>query len=559
MKMMNKTSLALAMAACLGIASPHALAVIKLVPDGSVGDPAADPNDADLGGPVLLAAEQSGEATLYITTINNTQANVWDGDLSVHLTKMPTNYTVTATKTLFARISLTGGAKFASKPVLVCANTDFSAAAANIGTFAGAGDYSAGWVADGVKVIATASIAAEVVQAASAILLEPSQGGDGKTTATFTFMSGTTTNASGCIVTFIHKVANDVSTGASPTTVNRVTAFSIGTRQDIGLNVEVGYVQGGLVTTAVFSGTIIKFVTALKANYTTSGAVTIDVKQASKKFAAGNNGAVTVTQAVLGGISVSASELGETIRLASYPLAESNAAAVMATGTITVSGPLLAGVKSVAIYDDETCDGTNLGSQIPATSTSGSSGATDSLTILGIKIGDIIDTDGGVSVCADVGGNTTLNNGQITATLLGGGVANFVPDFEGGDLVKVDINGVRLRVLNIPPATDADQAYIRFYNGSSQDAVVRATLYGMDGKRIGGDNVTLFSPLKGNDVEVLSAATLAQKIGEGTPVTWTGRAWLLVQAEADPTAFRVQALVRSPTNTLINLSTDAQD
>jgi prepilin signal peptidase PulO-like enzyme (type II secretory pathway) len=67
----------------------------------------------------------------------------------------------------------------------------------------------------------------------------------------------------------------------------------------------------------------------------------------------------------------------------------------------------------------------------------------------------------------------------------------------------------------------------------------------------------LFDALKAHDVEILDAAKLAAKVGASAP--WTGRAWLMVQAETAPELLKVQALVRSPTGILINLSTDAVD
>jgi len=493
-------------------------------------------------------------------------ADVWDGDLSVHLTNMPTYYSVSGTKTLFVRTTLTNGAKFASEPSLVCANAHISATPANStsGTFASASlnsGYSGMNITGTMVYVATASLSVDEVVTALSVLVVPTIAATNKATATFNFMSGATTTSSGCILTFVHKEANAGTVGT--TTTNRVTALSVTTRQDIGMNVEVGYIQGGAVTTAVFSGTIIKFVTALKVNYLTSAAVTIDVKQASKKFAAGG-GAVSITQAVLGGILVSALASTTNFRLATFPIAESTAGAIMATGSLTIAGNLLAGASSVDVYSGTACAGDKLVSQIPTAPASG--GSVNSVTLTNIAITQLVDTTSpGVSVCATVPGTTTLNNGQITATLTGGGVTNFTPDFAtNGNLANVDINGVRVRVLNIPPPSTNpgdDQVFIRFYNTSSQEAVVRGTLYGMDGKMIGSENVVLFSPLKGNDVEALSAAALALKIGGGTtPVpAWTGRAWLLVQAEAERSSFKVQALVRSPTNTLINLSTDAQD
>jgi hypothetical protein len=210
----------------------------------------------------------------------------------------------------------------------------------------------------------------------------------------------------------------------------------------------------------------------------------------------------------------------------------------------------MAGVQSVSLHDGIACNANELYKGVPTTTTGGSS-----VSVTGIVVGANEKILPGLTICTTVDGTKTLDAGQLSAVLTGGGVSNFVPDLGSTtDIVKVSINGARLRVLNIPAVGATESAALRFYNTSSQDIVVTGTLYGQDGKELGTPNSTLFSALKSNDVELLTAATLAQKFGITTP--WTGRAWLMVQAQVDISSFKVQALIRSANGTLINMSTD---
>jgi len=525
MKMMNKTSLVLAVATCLGAVSTQTMALVKL---------------SDSTTTVPFAIEQNGESTLNLYSFYTSASVIADGDLTVWLDKMPIGYDVTADKKLYANVALTGGAKFLTEPYLFCVNAVGASGAG--GTLSGA-VYSGSTAAE----IATAANSALEIKTAKLLMVSSNPAAINKSVATFNVPAGITTNASACVVTFIHTSANVLSG-----TVPALTAYSVGARQNIGMDVTVGYTQAGAATTTTFSGIFIKFVTALKAvitaqsqGATAAASVTIDVKQASKKFAAG--GIVDATVGLLGSVTIASGSA----RLASATAA--NAADIMSTGSITISGPLLAGVASVGVYSGVTtrCSTDEI-TVVTPTVASGSGGSVTTMTLSGITVASLL---AGVDVCAKVNGTTTLNNGQITASLMGGGVSNFSTSFADGNFVNVDINGTRVRILNIPAVGNADQPFIRFYNTSTQSAVVRGTLYGQDGKVIGTENVELFNPLSGNDVEVLDAAKLATKVGATAP--WTGRAWLLVQAELDPSVFKIQGLVRTPSNVLINLSTDA--
>jgi len=547
MKMMNKTSLAIAVAAALGIASQQAAAVIKLdfkSTDTSQysGTAPAVPVGA-VTGPMLFAAEQSGESSLGVNSIYSSAtagAGVIfaDGDLSVYI-PVPASYSVVGVKTLFARITLTNGAKFYAEPYLLCVNQTAVAASPEAHTWTAISDSGSGAFVSGGQGATAISVSHGLISTATS----PAAG---KATAVFNVVSGLTTVASGnCILTFALPGAT-----SAPT---MVTAYTVGNRGDIGMNVEVGYLQGGAVATAFTSGIIMKFVPKLKGVVTAqdiaanAAAVTIDVKQASKKFSG-----ASPTVGFLGSIRLVSAITGSTVRVSTLSALDSTASVLMSTGTVTINGALMAGVQNITLFNSG-ANACTSASTAPAGVPTVTTGGGGNVTISGIPMGELT---AGLNVCANIAGTTTLNGGQITALLTGGGVTNFTPSLGSeSNLVNVGINGARVRVLQIPGVGNTDQAFIRFYNTGNTNAIVRGTLYGMDGKMLSGDNVELFNTLKANDVEVLDAAKLAAKMNITTP--WTGKAWLLVQAEIEPASFKVQALLRTPANILVNLSTDA--
>lgn len=537
MKMMNKTTLAVALAAAMGIYLPEAGAVVKLNETPLTTAPALAANADTLGGAVILAAEQSGESTLAVKSYYDAGTNWFDGDLSVVI-PMPSGYSVAGTKTLFVRVTLTGGAKFGAEPRLICPNSG-----ATTGTFAliGAGGTSA--------LLASAGNTTTAVQNASGLYTVATTPASGKATATFNIVSGLTTTSSGCMITFTPAAA-----------AGFTAAYTVTTRADIGMTVEAGYIQGSVAATALNSGVFMTFKTALKSVITateiaggTSPKVNIDVKQASKKFV--DDDGTTPTQATLGGIQIVSAYDSTKLRLAAVS-AFANIAAlapyIMTTATVTIAGPLFAGAKTVGLYGAIDC---TTPSSVPAAAPSTTTGGSN-VVLSNIPIASAL---AGLNICATVDGTTTLNNGQLTAVLTGGGISNFVPDLgTEANIANVGINGARVRVLNIPASNNADQVFLRFYNTSTQDTIVRGTLYGQDGKILGTENVELFNPLKANSVGVLDAAKLATLAGGGTALSpWTGRAWLLVQAEIDKDSFKVAGLIRTPTNILVNLSSDA--
>ncbi len=517
-----------------------------------------DSTAADYQKPVYYATETASESSSGFTAVFDAAGGdlVLDGLLAVRFPVIPSyQVNVAQGKPLAIRISLTGGAKFktAKKPVLICGHS-----AGTVLKFAGAKFADASNPVTDSKLV---KIAANDFGADTAVV-------------SFAVPDGWVTNASGCLLTY---TASNAAAATDP--ANQFVALAgAGGGQDVNMVVELTYKE--LFATAVktsMNGTIIKFVTAFKAEakaQTIEGSketsVTIDVNQSSKKFVAQtatnfpsrddlvvagyvrivpaqddatNNRMYTLTGAALTAIN------GDSTNAAN------KAINILTGAVVTLSGPLFGGASTVSLQDSTGCAGTTLDSYTPTVSSSGT--ATVSVATFSLSATDIPELRSGRHVCVKVAGTNELTDGQLTASLEAqkkGTTTLF--ELGSGDLANVDRNGSVIRVLNIPNTiTTADRAFIRFYNTSKQDVIVKGTVYGEDGKPVCSDIPLFDNPLKYNDPEVLTSEDLGKRCGK----MWEKRAWLVIQAPVAPGTLRVQALLRTPGNVLINLSTDAGD
>jgi hypothetical protein len=569
MNVTHKKSLALMVAATLGVMSPMSLAVIKL-----------DPAETSGKDPVKFYAEEATESALVIETMYQTaDATFWMGDLTVHFPVIG-GYEITdanPVRELYIRLQLTNGATFANKPLLLCGQQG-----------ADSNDMSTEDFAD-LELAKIANIVDGDVHDAdmSGVLVEPTLGGQNSATATFSFDAGTfgadtkrfTTRASGCIVVYSAQVAGGTDVFASTVIAQNqgITAISVAARQDISMRVEVNYKEAARLTTSTYSGVIIKFVTGLSFSVTAKASnnsvtnATIDVQQASKGFVsqAGTN---SKTKVNVGSIKMAA--LSPNIRLATLSAADAFPSVILSSADISISGGLIAGAKTVSLAQNADCGGTQISSvTMAATTTTPGTGTTPSAptALLGINAAGLYNAtpanaalNNGLNVCIEANGTSTLDEGTISAiatTVTPTDKTKYAVDFgAGGEMVTVTRNGVVVRVLNIPNTTaTADKAFIRIYNTSESDLEVRGTLYGQDGKAIGTANALLISPtLKAKAVVALPIDALIKAVGKDK-ADWAGRAWLQIQAPVDKQLFKVQSLVRSPNGTLVNVSTDATD
>jgi len=518
-----------------------------------------DSTAADYQKPVYYATETASESSSGFTAVFDAAGGdlVLDGLLAVRFPVIPSyQVNVAQGKSLAIRISLTGGAKFktAKKPVLICG-------------------HSAGTVKE---LGAAAKFADSTLAATNSKLVQIPANDFGADTAVVSFAvpDGWVTNASGCLLTF---TASNNAAAADPANQFVVLAGA-GGGQNVNMVVELTYKE--LFATAVktsMNGTIIKFVTAFKAEAkaqtiedSKETSVTIDVNQSSKKFVAQtatnfpgrddlvvagyvrivpaqddatNNRMYTLTGASLTAIDGDSS------------VATNKAVNILAGAVVTLSGPLFGGASTVSLQDSTGCAGTTLDSYTPTASSSGT--ATVSVATFSLSATDIPELRSGRHVCVKVAGTNELTDGQLTASLEAQkkGVTTLF-ELGSGNLANVDRNGSIIRVLNIPnTTTTADRAFIRFYNTSKQDVIVKGTVYGEDGKPVCSDIPLFDNPLKYNDPEVLTSEDLGKRCGK----MWEKRAWLVIQAPVAPGTLRVQALLRTPGNVLINLSTDAGD
>ncbi len=567
---LHRKSLVLAVATALGMVTPFAQAnLITSLVDGS--DTTAR----------KFAIEEQGEATkdYFGKTTGTAVSDVMiDQDLTV-VVPVISGYTVTQANRMTIRLTLTGGAKFANKPFLVCSHTAYDATN-NLSQLADSTWANMGKMAANATLCLLSAVggqlrdagnsncttAANVAGAASAFLVSPDTGGSGSVTATYLLPEKLITrvgvagaSAAGCILTFGKagkfedlQSAGIASVGGAQSAY--VTAFSITDRKDIGLKAEIIYVDAGVNSTKPFEGTIIKFVTAIAARITQGTERVVDVKKASKEFTDG----VTVQ---IGGFALSAGQTTDPRVSRSSETAGLTTIKKMVSGyAITISGKTIGGAKQAWLTDGADCASTNKYGMAQVASTEGGS----SIVIGASGITDPTITPNyfpavgsELKVCLEVKGTDVLSDGQLSATLTGiPSSSSFLLDLgAGGNLSKITRNGAVIRVLNVPAKDNADQSFLRFYNTSSLPTEVRGSLYGADGKLVGTENSVLFSALKANDVEILDAAKLEAKIG----APWTGKAWLLIQADISTEFFRVQSMIRAPgtPGVLVNVSGEA--
>lgn len=522
--------------------------------------------------------------TTYAAVVTGTTTMKDGGDLDAYIYTMP-GYPVSAAKTLVVKVSLTGGAKFLKAPFLYCSHS--AQGPSNPGSMASIS--AAVWSNSVLATDVTAQPGGAL--SVTAYKLIPTNQTTKQASYTFIFPEGfvvSEKNSGACILTYTADVGS-VAQGTTPvpgTAVSVIQGGAVG--QNIELKSEVTYNDFFNSASVTATVPLVTFVTAYKAEFSKNGIgaapnnavgyAQIDVVKSSKQFV---KDSVNSTKAFVGSFIVTAVDSTKKIRTTTGSVV--NASALISTATVTINGTTVGNIGKIGLDlgGPATCDGTYTLTAAPAATTTTTT-TTGTATTTSTSVGSVTftiekptsyaatdafnvvsstmaaDAHTAMYVCLEADGTKVMSDGALTVTFNATSPSGSSYELGSGDLTTVTRNGAAVRVLNVPSTTNADQAFIRFYNTSAQETKVTGTLYGQDGKVIGKEGGELFSSLKPYDVKAISAAQLATKLETGaTP--WSGRAWLLIQAPIAPEYFKVQSLVRAPNGTLVNVSTDAAD
>jgi len=585
MNLLTRKPLIAAIAAAVGMITPWSNTF-------ATAEQPVGPNAAGVYQSVYVPAESKESSQEFKNTLDGdfdkaTSTLGAMGHLGVFIKTIP-GYPVSANKTLTVKLTLTGGATFKDKAMLICAHSGLDASNPPAGAVAA---QISGILFEDVD-SGFAVAPAKPNETNSAYLMPPNSDSTGKNFVSFNFPQGfnVPANSGLCLLTYNTTIeAAKLGDGATTTVGTAYQVVLLGKGTDISIQSEVTYQDlfGSVTTTATIP--MVKVVNAfktdaLKMNTAASNAVPgyamIDVKQNSTQFL--KKDGTNSTNAFLGRVRVVYADSTIT-KLRSIAGRVITAADIFSSARITISGPTIAGVGSVTFEkasDTSPCGGgsTYLVKATPAavtttpttpTTPSVSNSVTDAsisfdageafsamFGAISAPLGAGVMT--GFDVCLNAATGKSMTDGDVTINLTGlKGTAE--SDLGLGNLTTVTKNGTILRVLNIPNATNAERAFIRLYNTGNQAFKVTGTLYSEKGEKLtSGETMDLLTTdLQPGDVKAIDAPTLEKLAGKA----WTGRAWLLIQAPISSDFFKVQALIRTPNTSgyLTNASTDAMD
>jgi hypothetical protein len=572
MNLLTRKPLIAAIAAAVGMITPWSN--VFATPEQPIG-----PNASGTYIPVYVPAESKESSQELKNALDkdfDTDTSTLGalGHLGVFIKTYP-GYPVSANKTLTVKLTLTGGATFKDKAVLICAHSGASTpyVAAQISGILFKDAHSSFAV----------SPATPTNDVNSAYLIPPNSDSTNKNSVSFNFPQGFNipVNSGLCLLTY-NSVLTRAAGLSTPAAATGYDVVILGKGEDISIQSEVTYQDlfGSVTTTATIP--MVKVVNAFKteAIKTTTAATPVvgyamvDVKQNSTQFLKKDN--TNSTNAFLGQVRVVYTDSTIT-KLRSVAGKVITAADIFTSARITISGPTIAGVGSVTFEksDGAACVGgsTYLAKATPAAVANTPDGTGGSVTDASISFdygeafsaifGAIsppssVAVKTGFNVCLNAATGKSMAEGNVTINVVGlkGTVES---DLGSGELTTVTKNGTTLRVLNIPGSTNAERAFIRLYNTGNQSFKVTGTLYSDKGEKLNsGETMDLLGKdLQPGDVKAIDALTLEKLSGK----TWTGRAWLLIQAPISSDFFKVQALIRTPNTSgyLTNSSTDAMD
>ncbi|ALG66464.1 hypothetical protein [Beggiatoa leptomitoformis] len=306
----------------------------------------------------------------------------------------------------------------------------------------------------------------------------------------------------------------------------------------------VSYIDGFATVTKPYAGTFISYKNALQATYAAASDVVVDVTESSTKFIFGS---LSKASAYLGsvkyaGITPTPAYAEDGTTLAAADVIDNN-------GILTITSPSFGAVNSgsggVFLASTNTCMDSAYGATKHAVG--------NIVTFTGIAAASV---EAGLHVCFKVDGATPINKGAVTASYSAGAQTGFGKSYRpffgvASALAKIVKNGATVKVLNIPNPAVADDAFVRINNMSSQAGRILGTLYGQDGVVLGTAGIEL-ATVTAYQTVVLDVDAIAAKFGV---TTWTGRAWMQIDAEVSNVA--VQGLIRTADGTLTNMSDGA--
>jgi len=559
----NRKTLILAIAAGMGII-PVA-GVFAAVPATPLGK---DPGATTVVGPINTPAESKENSASYNivyddATLADAKATVpivvgdtvnKGGDLNTYIYTMP-GYVVKAaeTKSLTVKVTLTGGAKFVKAPYLICVHSGDANSPA-------AGVKAVLW--GDIKPSPVAPIS--VVNAATAYKIPTTNTTPGLASYNFYFPEGFTVTEKGSGACLLAFSALPTMAAGDAALVPALTLPAAAT--DVSLNVDVIYDDFFTKQTKSTAISMLSFTTAYKAEFDKAKTIpTIDVAALSKKFLLGSTtefGGHVIVNATKDALNVAK----EFRNASGFGLSAAN---VVSAVSLTFTGPPIATLSKVSLNSANVANSFCTTKILDASPAAVSGGSSDTITVsipFGTSAyGTLVSANAGIlthdgtNVCLVVDGTKIMSEGYVSITVNGitadGGkvveLGTSPPDF-----IRVKRNGAVVRVLNVPgDPKDPFRVNIRMFNTSNQTVNnVLGTLYGVDGKVI-ADGVVLAASIAPNNMKLITSDSLLTLSGK----TWTGRAWMIIQAPVDPSGFKVQVLMKQPSGVLSNLSTDAID
>lgn len=417
---------------------------------------------------VDLTATTPGPSIKVFSGIPSTVTQLGEagnGTIEVKL-KTPAGATPTNTNPVYIKVNLNNGAKFSDSLTMSCSGLTSGAAGESSTT---AGDF--------------------LLQA----------GGNGFSNVTFqlTAINGATGTFDSNSFCTLSAGSGITISGLSNVTVSGTYEYTDGLQQTSA--------AGGV-------GTLISFVDPLRGVYSASTATTalVDATSGSDNWVNGNNLA-SINTAILGFVSYGTTG-ASALTAALSANADLGDALGAASGSITISGPAIAALKTVGssrgVY---LASAAACGTQV---TTGYTSTGTNSVTFAGLTTANVT---GGVYVCGVVSGNTTqISTGQLTGVHSGGLQTSVSITFPSpGNIQNIGSNGTTKNAYLVHAASSTTKtSVVRVVNNGANSGSLFATAYdeagavcGTASSLLGTINVGQMLTFRSTDLETTLGCT----------------------------------------------------